>query len=123
MEIAAARREEPGQCTLAERQECCHQCQHPLFLPRQNEVAEKDQGDRERPGTHRQLLGEMHSYPVAARDWSQEELAFECDLHRTFIAHVERCGRNISLDNLERLAQAFRVPVFELLVPHIEEKT
>lgn len=49
--------------------------------------------------------------------WSQEALAFEAGLHRTFIAHVERQARNISLDNIERIAVALNVPVFELLRP------
>ncbi|MEW6647063.1 MAG: helix-turn-helix transcriptional regulator [Pseudomonadota bacterium] len=49
--------------------------------------------------------------------WSQEQLAFECGLHRTFIAHVERGARNISLDNIERIARALAVPVHVLLTP------
>ncbi|MDG0856724.1 helix-turn-helix domain-containing protein [Roseateles puraquae] len=51
------------------------------------------------------------------RGWSQEALAFECGLHRTFVAHVERLSRNISLDNIERLALALGVQPFELLKP------
>lgn len=51
------------------------------------------------------------------RGWSQEALAFEAGLHRTFIAHVERHARNISLDNLEKIAVALGVETFELLVP------
>ena len=51
------------------------------------------------------------------RGWSQEGLAFEAGLHRTFVAHVERQVRNISLDNLERLAAALDVPVHVLLMP------
>jgi len=51
------------------------------------------------------------------RDWSQEFLAFEAGLHRTFVAHVERGARNISLDNLERLAVALGVQPYELLHP------
>jgi transcriptional regulator with XRE-family HTH domain len=51
------------------------------------------------------------------RGWSQELLAFEAGLHRTFVAHVETKRRNISLDNVERLAAALGVEVFELLVP------
>lgn len=71
--------------------------------------------------TARQVLAANLRRLRSVRGWSQEELAFECDLHRTFVAHVERCGRNISLDNLERLAKAFSVPVFELLVPRSED--
>ena len=49
--------------------------------------------------------------------WSQEALAFEAGLHRTFIAHVERQVRNISLDNIEKIAVALGVRVHELLMP------
>jgi transcriptional regulator with XRE-family HTH domain len=51
------------------------------------------------------------------KGWSQEALAFEAGLHRTFIAHVERQARNISLDNLERIAIALGVQAYELLMP------
>lgn len=51
------------------------------------------------------------------KGWSQEALAFECGLHRTFVAHVERQVRNISLDNLQRLADALGVPIYALLMP------
>ena len=53
----------------------------------------------------------------AERGWSQEELAWQAGLHRTFVAHVERCVRNISLDNIEKLAFALQVPVQRLLLP------
>lgn len=49
--------------------------------------------------------------------WSQDELALEAGLHRTFIAHVERQKRNISLDNVERIAVALDVPLRELFAP------
>jgi len=51
------------------------------------------------------------------RGWSQELLAFEAGLHRTFIAHVERQVRNISIDNIEKIANALDVRVHELLKP------
>lgn len=46
--------------------------------------------------------------------WSQDALALEAGLDRTFVAHVERQKRNISLDNVERLALALGVPMSEL---------
>jgi transcriptional regulator with XRE-family HTH domain len=46
---------------------------------------------------------------------SQERLADEAGLHRTFVGSVERCERNISLDNVERLSLALNVPAWELL--------
>lgn len=51
------------------------------------------------------------------RKWSQEHLAYEAGLHRTFVAHVERHARNISLDNLEKIALALEVEAYSLLLP------
>jgi transcriptional regulator with XRE-family HTH domain len=51
------------------------------------------------------------------KGWSQEALAFECGLHRTFVAHVERQVRNIAIDNIEKLAVALGIEPYELLKP------
>lgn len=51
----------------------------------------------------------------AERGWSQEDLAREAEMHRTFITQVERQRRNITLDNLEKLANTLGVPLSELL--------
>ena len=52
-----------------------------------------------------------------AKGYSQEALALESGLHRTFIAHCERQARNIALDNLERIAAALGVEPYVLLFP------
>jgi len=46
---------------------------------------------------------------------SQEEFAELCGLHRTYISDVERCSRNISIDNIERIANAFHISASDLL--------
>ena len=46
---------------------------------------------------------------------SQEELAFECGLHRTYISGVERGVRNPTVLVLERIARALRIPASRLL--------
>jgi DNA-binding XRE family transcriptional regulator len=51
-----------------------------------------------------------------ALGWSQEALAHEAGLHRTFIRHVERGETNLSIDNIERLANALKIPASDLLV-------
>ena len=48
-------------------------------------------------------------------DVSQEELAYRCGLHRTYISDVERCNRNISIDNIEKIAKALSVSPADLL--------
>lgn len=67
--------------------------------------------------TARELLALNMLALRQAKGWSQEALALEAGLHRTFIAHVERQSRNISLDNLERIANALDVPPHLLLYP------
>jgi transcriptional regulator with XRE-family HTH domain len=46
---------------------------------------------------------------------SQEELAERADLHRTYIAGIERGGRNITLRSAEKIARALKVSVSYLL--------
>lgn len=50
--------------------------------------------------------------------WSQEDLAREAHVHRTFVTQVERQQRNITLDNLEKLARTLGVTASELLAPN-----
>jgi transcriptional regulator with XRE-family HTH domain len=69
------------------------------------------------PPSARELLALNVIRHRQERHWSQEELAFYTGLHRTFIAHVERQVRNISLDNIERIARAFDLDTYQLLMP------
>ncbi len=48
---------------------------------------------------------------------SQEELAFRCDLDRTYISAVERCVWNVALENIEKIASALNVEPWQLLLP------
>ncbi len=46
---------------------------------------------------------------------SQEGLAEKTGLHRTYIGSVERGERNVSIDNIERIARALNVKAADLL--------
>lgn len=53
---------------------------------------------------------------LRARDGlSQESLADLVDLHRTYVGSIERSERNVSLDNVEKLATALKIDICELL--------
>jgi transcriptional regulator with XRE-family HTH domain len=45
------------------------------------------------------------------KGWSQERLAAEARLHATYLSGVERGKRNISLENIAKLAKALEVPI------------
>ena len=48
------------------------------------------------------------------RGWTQEDLADRAHIHRTYLSDVERGSRNLSLINIERLADALELPISEL---------
>jgi len=50
-----------------------------------------------------------------AKGWSQEELAHQAGLHRTYVSDLERSARNPSIAIIEKLEQAFNVNAGALL--------
>ena len=47
---------------------------------------------------------------------SQEEFAEKCVLHRTYISAVECHRRSISLENIQRIADALGIETYKLFV-------
>lgn len=62
----------------------------------------------------RNLLAQKLRMFRLVRGWSQERLAGASGLHRTYISLIERSACNVSLDNLERIADAFGLSLPEL---------
>lgn len=44
-----------------------------------------------------------------SKELSQEELADICGLHRTYISDIERGNRNVSIDNIDKIAKGLDV--------------
>lgn len=51
----------------------------------------------------------------AARGLSQEALAYESGLNRTYLSGVERSERNVSIDNIARIAEGLGIEPWKLL--------
>lgn len=47
---------------------------------------------------------------------SQEKFAELCGLHRTYISDIECYQRNVSLDNIQKIADALNVEPYQLLI-------
>lgn len=70
---------------------------------------------RKSGATPQALFGERLRQLRREKGLSQEALAFEAGLDRTYVSSCERGLRNISLANIWRLAAALRVPPSSLL--------
>lgn len=52
--------------------------------------------------------------------FSQEEFADKCNMHRTYISAIECYRRSISLENIQRIADALEIETYKLFIE--EEK-
>ena len=63
----------------------------------------------------RRLLAQKLRLLRLTQGWSQEYLAEASGLDRSYVSSIERTERNIGLDNVEKLADAFGLTLSELL--------
>lgn len=49
------------------------------------------------------------------RNLSQEKLAARAGVHRTYIGMIERAEKNITLENIEKIAKALGVPIEDIV--------
>ncbi|MDY4755962.1 MAG: helix-turn-helix transcriptional regulator [Candidatus Faecousia sp.] len=50
------------------------------------------------------------------RNLSQEKFAELCGLHRTYISDIECFRRSISLDNIQKIADALEIDTYKLFL-------
>lgn len=53
---------------------------------------------------------------------SQETFANKCGMHRTYISAIECYRRSISLENIQRIADALNIEAYKLLVDDISNE-
>lgn len=70
------------------------------------------------PSSSRSTLARNLRRLRGERGLSQEALADLAGLHRTYVGSIERSERNVSLDNIDRLAASLGVTAPELLAEH-----
>jgi transcriptional regulator with XRE-family HTH domain len=70
---------------------------------------------RTHKGPLRDVLAKNMRRIRAARGLSQEALAYESGINRTYLSGVERSERNVSIDNIARIAKGLQVDPWKLL--------
>ncbi|MBR6422604.1 helix-turn-helix transcriptional regulator [bacterium] len=68
--------------------------------------------------TLREIFGNNIREIRLLKQLSQEDLAYLCGLHRTYISDIERGNRNVSIDNIEKIAKALGIKPSILLEKH-----
>lgn len=59
-------------------------------------------------------FGNMVRKERLKKNLSQEDLAARVGVHRTYIGMIERAEKNITLKNIEKIASALNIKIYEL---------
>jgi transcriptional regulator with XRE-family HTH domain len=70
---------------------------------------------RTHKGPLREVLAKNMRRLRATRGLTQEALAHDAGMNRTYLSAIERAERNVSIDNIERIAKALAVKPWQLL--------
>jgi transcriptional regulator with XRE-family HTH domain len=73
--------------------------------------------DTTQAGTARKVFARNVRKLRRLQEVSQEALALESGLSRTYVSEIERGERNVSIDNMGALADALGVPLKDLVDP------
>lgn len=63
----------------------------------------------------------LRNYRINRR-LSQEKFAEMCGLHRTYISDIERGQRSISLGNVQKIADALNIEVYQLFLEEVNDE-
>ena len=51
------------------------------------------------------------------KGWNKSDLARACNVDQSYISRIEKADRHIGLESIEKIAEAFKVQVYELFIP------
>lgn len=71
--------------------------------------------DTSYPNRYRLIFAKNVRQIRRLKELSQEELAHQANISRVYIGEVERGERNITIDLMERIAEALDIPLEQLL--------
>jgi transcriptional regulator with XRE-family HTH domain len=74
-------------------------------------------GTKKPAPTPREIFGKNVKRARTLRELSQDDLALDAGLSRSYIGGVERGARNIGIDNMGLIAAALRITLKELVDP------
>ncbi len=60
------------------------------------------------------IFGKRIEFLRKKQNLSQEELAFKCELHRTYIGAIERGEKSPTLNTMEKIANGLNIEIVEL---------
>jgi len=72
------------------------------------------------------MLRQLGKYLRSVREergWSQEDLAYECGLHRTYIGAVERAEYNLTLISLRKITDALGITLADAIASISQRKS
>lgn len=65
----------------------------------------------------RELVGRNIKLIRVAKGVSQEQLAFDASIDRSYLGGIERCDENPSVDTLDKIAAVLEIGLVELFHP------
>lgn len=69
------------------------------------------------------VFGTNLRYYRTKKGVSQEKFGEICNLHRTYISDIERFNRSISLENIQKIADALEIETYKLFVEDIVKES
>ena len=71
---------------------------------------------RTHPGCLREIVAANVRRHRKALGVSQQDFAYDIEMDRTYFGGIERGERNVSIDNIERIAKGLKIDAHQLLM-------